>query len=94
MSETTYRLVLHKAAVREIRKLPKQTRARVKTAIDGLSARPVPPGAARLKGRTAAYRLRVCDYRVIYEVHATEIVIYIIGVAHRREVYLRLLRRR
>lgn len=94
MSETTYRLVLHKAAVREIRKLPTRIRQRVKAAIDRLITCPVPPGATRLKGRSAAYRLRVEDYRVIYEVHATEVVVYIVGVAHRREVYLRLLRRR
>ena len=46
------------------------------------------------KGRKGAYRIRVADYRLLYEVHATEIVVYVIGVAHRREVYLRLLRRR
>lgn len=47
-----------------------------------------------MKGRADAYRLRVCSYHVLYEVHATEIVVYVIGVAHRKEVYRRLLRRR
>ena len=41
-----------------------------------------------------AYRIRIADYRLLYEVHATEIVVYVIGAADRREVYLRLLRRR
>jgi len=36
----------------------------------------------------------VCDYRILYEVHATEVVVYVVAVAHRREVYRRILRRR
>jgi mRNA-degrading endonuclease RelE of RelBE toxin-antitoxin system len=38
--------------------------------------------------------LRIGDYRLLYEIHATEVVIYVLGVAHRRDVYVRLLRRR
>lgn len=94
MSVTRYRIVLHRAAVGEIRKLPAQIKNRVKSAIDGLGDEPVPVGAIRLKGRPNAYRLRVGDYRILYEVHATELVIYVVGVGHRREVYLRLVKRR
>jgi mRNA interferase RelE/StbE len=90
----SYRLVLHLAAVDEVRALPRPVRARVKAAIDGLAETPVPRGAARLRGRANAYRLRVGDYRIIYEVNVAEIVVYIVGVAHRKEVYRRLLRRR
>jgi mRNA interferase RelE/StbE len=94
MFGTRYRTVLHKAAVSEIRALPPSIKQRVKEVIDGLAEIPVPQGAARLKGRTNAYRIRFGDYRLIYEVHATEIVVYVVGVAHRKEVYKRLLRRR
>ena len=94
MSGTRYRIVLHKAAVAEIRALPPSIRQRVREAIDGLSENPCPRGAARLKGRANAYRIRFADYRLLYEVHATEIVVYVVGVAHRKEVYRRLLRRR
>jgi mRNA interferase RelE/StbE len=55
---------------------------------------PRPSSAERLKGRKNAFRIRVGQYRLLYEVHAWEIVVYVVGVAHRREVYLRLLRRR
>ena len=71
----------------------KEVRTRVKEAISVLASDPIPVGASRIRGRTNAYQLRVGDYRIIYEVHVTEIVVYVVGVAHRREVYRRILRR-
>ena len=62
--------------------------------IDDLSTDPIPRGAARLRGRENAYRIRIGDHRIVYEVHVTEVVVYIVGVAHRREVYRRILERR
>ncbi|MFQ5351477.1 MAG: type II toxin-antitoxin system RelE/ParE family toxin [Candidatus Binatia bacterium] len=94
MSAPIYRLVLHREAVSEIRRLPKKHRATVREILDGLASEPRPPGAVPLKGRKGAYRIRTGDYRILYEVHATEVVIYVVGLAHRREVYMRLLRRR
>ena len=94
MSGTSYRILLHREAVAEIRSLPKQTKESVKSAIELLRTDPRPAGAMKLRGRANAYRIRFGDHRLLYEVHATEIVIYVIGVAHRREVYKRLLRRR
>jgi mRNA interferase RelE/StbE len=90
----SYRLILHATAVDEIGALPKTIKPRVKAAIDSLAETPVSRAASRLKGRANAYRLRVGNYRIIYEVHAAEVVVYIVGVAHRKEVYRRLLRRR
>ena len=94
MSATTYSIVLHREAHREILALPKKMRAQVREVIDGLQRDSRPVGAVPLKGRKGAYRIRVGDYRVLYEVHATEIIVYVIGAAHRRELYVRLLRRR
>ena len=94
MSAKRYRLVLHREAASEIKALPKKVRLQVADIIDTLASEPRPPTAVALKGRKGAYRIRVADYRLVYEVHATEIVVYVIGVAHRREVYLKLLRRR
>lgn len=94
MSVKRYRLILHREAAREIKALPKKVRLQLGQIIDGLAADPRPAAAVALKGRKGAYRIRVADTRLLYEVHATEIVVYVIGVAHRREVYLKLLRRR
>ncbi len=78
---------------KEIEAIPPAPRRRIKDAISGLSANPVPVGASRIRGRVNAYRIRVDDYRIVYEVHVTEVVVYVVGVAHRREVYRRILRR-
>lgn len=66
----------------------------MKEVIDGLANHPTPLGAARLRGRENAYRIRIGNYRLVYEVHATEIVVYVVGVAHRREIYRTILKRR
>ena len=89
-----FRVVLHRAAVDEIQSLPAKTKEKVKLAIDQLADDPRPTTAAKLKGRPNAYRIRFGDYRLLYEVNATEILVYVIGVSHRREVYQRLLRRK
>ena len=94
MSAQKFEIVLHKAAAAEIHALPAKERALVRRTIDDLVENPVPVGAMRLRGRENAYRIRLGNYRILYEVHAIEIVIYVFGVAHRKEVYLRLLRRR
>jgi mRNA interferase RelE/StbE len=94
MSKQVFEVVLHREAARELRALPKKLRQRVSLVIDDLAVNPYRPDAAKLQGRANAYRIRFGDYRLLYEVHATEVVVYVIGVAHRKEVYLRLLRRR
>ena len=93
MSAQRFEVVLHALAWREFQGLPKPVRGRVRAAIDGLANEPVPVGALRLKGRLDAYRIRLGDYRILYEVHAIEIVVYVVGVGHRKDVYQRLLRR-
>jgi mRNA interferase RelE/StbE len=74
--------------------LPAATRRRVKEAIDTLAEVPIPLGATRLRGRDNAYRIRIGNYRLVYEVHATEIVVYVVGVGHRREIYRTILKKR
>ncbi len=94
MSAPKYRLVVHRAAVGEIESLSKKIKPKVIAAIDALAEDPRPPGAAALRGRKSAFRLRVGEYRVLYEIHATEIVVYVVAVGHRRDVYVRTVRRR
>lgn len=94
MSKTIYKVVLHQTVVSEIKKLPKKIKKRVTNIIGKLASEPIPIAAQRLKGRVNSYRIRVSDYRILYELHATEIVVYVIGVAHRKEVYRRLVRRK
>jgi mRNA interferase RelE/StbE len=93
MQKQTYKILLHSKVPRELKSLPKDIRHKAKETIDALASNPIPPAAAKLQGRMGCYRIRIGNYRIIYEVHVTEIVVYIVGIAHRKEVYRQILRR-
>lgn len=85
----TYQIVFTTAAAREIRKLPRLAQGRILDAIQDLSADPRPHGSKKLVGETSAWRIRVSDYRVIYEVLDDVMLITVVRARHRREVYPR-----
>ena len=74
------------SARRALAKLPLQMRKRIQVAIDDLAENPFPPGAKKLQG-DGGYRIRVGDYRVIYEVEHGLLTVLVIRIGHRREVY-------
>ncbi len=76
------------AALRELRKLDATATRRVLLAVTRLAADPRPPGVRALAGQPAGVlRIRVGDHRVIYHADDSRILITIVRVAHRREVY-------
>ena len=79
---------LRPAAVRALRKLDPQIRPRIQGAIALLAQNPRPPGARALRGRPGL-RIRVGDYRIIYVVEDDVLVVVVLTLAHRREVYER-----
>ncbi|MGH3382997.1 MAG: type II toxin-antitoxin system RelE family toxin [Nocardioidaceae bacterium] len=84
MSE--YRIELRPAAVRALRKLDPQVRRRVQGAIALLAHDPRPPGARALQGRPGL-RVRVGDYRIIYTVDNDVLLVVVVRLGHRRDVY-------
>jgi mRNA interferase RelE/StbE len=75
-------------ALRELRKLDKPAARRVLLAVTRLADDPRPPGARRLVGEpSGTVRLRVGDYRVVYLVDEGRILVTVVRVGHRREVY-------
>ena len=77
-----------KPALRELRKLDQQAVRRILVAVSGLAQQPRPTGTRQLAGQPAGIRrLRVGDYRVIYQVEDERVVVTVARVAHRREVY-------
>ncbi len=74
-------------AARSFRKLSRDVQARLSPSIESLKDDPRPPGSEKLKGSEDAYRIRVGDYRILYEVRDKELLVYIIEAGHRREVY-------
>jgi mRNA interferase RelE/StbE len=83
-----YRIEVRPAALRALRQLPPNVRPRVQGAIALLATEPRPPSARALRGRPG-YRVRVGDYRMIYAVHDDVLVIVVVTLGHRREVYER-----
>ena len=83
----TYQVEFTTAAARQVRKLPIPVRARVLAAVSELANDPRPHGAKKLVGERTAWRIRVGDYRVIYDVLEAQLTVTIVRAAHRREVY-------
>ena len=75
------------SARRELRKLPREVQLKLKERIDSLSSDPRPRGSKKLKGSDELWRVRVSDYRIVYEVRDKVLLVLVVRVAHRREVY-------
>jgi len=82
-----YRVELSKRAFRSLKKLDPRTRFRILEKLMSLREKPIPRGAAKLKGEKNAYRLRVGDYRILYKVLWEERTILIFKIEHRRKAY-------
>jgi mRNA interferase RelE/StbE len=85
----TYEVRLAPAAVRQLGKLDPPGRRRVQAAIDLLAEDPRPPGARQLVGGAGEWRVRTGDFRIIYDIRDRELVVLVIKVGHRRDVYER-----
>jgi mRNA interferase RelE/StbE len=81
-----YRIELRPAAVKALRRIDPQDRGRVQGAIALLGEDPRPPGARALQGRDG-YRVRVGNYRIIYTIRNDVLVVVVVTVGHRRDVY-------
>ena len=82
----SYRLQIKASAAKEIEALPKKDRQRVVARIQGLATDPRPPGCEKLSGHEH-YRVRQGDYRILYTVHDADLLVVVIKIGHRREVY-------
>lgn len=83
-----YKIELTRAAHRELAALQKNVLKRVDAKIQSLSENPHPHGVKKLEDNL--FRVRVGDYRIIYQVEPARIVIVVVRIRHRREVYRRL----
>ena len=86
----SYKVTLKPSVDKDLRALPKSVVARVMRVIESLSQEPLPRPTMKLEGSTALFRIRVGDYRIIYEINRNERQVVIHYVRHRREVYRKL----
>ena len=83
----TYRIEWKASALRELKRIDRQAVPRIIAAVESLADNPFPTGVRKLQGTEHTYRMRVADYRVLYEVYRSSIRIQIIRVRHRKDVY-------
>jgi mRNA interferase RelE/StbE len=83
----SYRIEVSATAEKQIRKLPREDQVRVLRAIRPLAIEAIPPGSRRVRGYDDVYRIRVGTYRILYRVEGRRLVIIILKIGHRREIY-------
>lgn len=81
------RIELKPSVVRQLAALQPRDRRRVARAIDALAAHPRPPGVDKLKGADDLWRVWVGDYRIVYTIADDRLLVLVVRVAHRRDVY-------
>ncbi len=85
----TYRVDIETVARRQMRSLPRAIAERIDAAVRALASEPRPPGCRQMAGYHNTYRLRIGDYRILYRIHDDVLVVLVVRVGHRREVYRR-----
>ncbi len=83
----TYRIELAPAAVRQLGSLPEKIQRRVSTKIEILASDPRPAGCRKLKGADNIYRVRVGDYRLLYQVRDSILLVLVVSVRKRGDAY-------
>lgn len=81
-----YNIRIEKNAIKQLKKVPPPYYNNIKAAILKLAHNPRPERCRKLKGRDA-YRIRISNYRVIYEIHDDILLILVITIGHRQDVY-------
>ncbi len=82
-----YRIEIRPAAVKDLQALPRKVLRQIDAKILALEEDPRPPGSKKLEGADDLWRIRSGDYRVIYQVRDTVLIVLVVRVRHRKDVY-------
>jgi mRNA interferase RelE/StbE len=83
----SFKLLWKRSAEKELRKLPREAIVRLANLAESLVENPFPTGVRKLAGTEHTYRVRAGDYRLVYSVEEQRLVIEVVRVGHRKEVY-------
>ena len=84
---TPYEVRLSRRAVRSLTSLERREQLRIRAALDLLADNPRPPNCVAMQGENSVYRVKVGDYRIVYEVLDGVLLIHVVRIGHRRDVY-------
>ncbi|MBI4211316.1 MAG: type II toxin-antitoxin system RelE/ParE family toxin [Deltaproteobacteria bacterium] len=82
-----YKIEVSKSAEKVLFQLPKEITSKIMLALQNLSLHPFPVGCRKLSGEENTFRIRVGKYRILYEIHQKEILIRVLKIGHRKDVY-------
>lgn len=82
----SYRVFIKASAAKELEAVPAKDRRRLATKIKALGSNPRPPGCEKLSGLDR-YRIRQGNYRVLYEIQGEVLIVLVVKVGHRKDVY-------
>ena len=86
-----YSVEFRPAVLKSMKRFPKRELRRIKKKIDNLAENLPDPATTKMKGNNTFHRIRVGDYRIVYEIHEDRLIILVVKVGHRKDVYKKLL---
>lgn len=86
-SGLTYQVEISRRAFKSLAGLSRPDQQRVRAVIDLLSETPRPRNAVKLSGQDGVYRVRAGNYRILYEVHDARLVVQVVRLGHRPDIY-------
>ena len=82
-----YEIIITKSIQKQLDNLPNNIQERVYDKISQLAEEPRPDGVVKLKGYDNEYRIRIGDYRLVYEIQDEQLIVLLLQCKHRRDVY-------
>lgn len=82
-----YKIEISSTAEKSLKKIPKKDLAKIVESIQILAVNPYPEGCRKLSGEECAYRIRQGNYRIIYEVEGEKLIILVLKIGHRKDIY-------
>lgn len=83
----SYKVEILKGAFKQLKKLSTEVQERIQIKIDELATEPRPNSVKKLKGQENTYRIRVGDYRILYEIFDDVLLVTVVEIGHRSKVY-------
>ncbi len=83
----SYKIEWKQSAIKELRKFDKSAISKIIEAVENLSTNPYPAGSRKLRAAEYTYRLRIGQYRIIYSIHSAMLIVEIIRIGHRKNIY-------
>ncbi|MGA2622181.1 MAG: type II toxin-antitoxin system RelE/ParE family toxin [Thermoguttaceae bacterium] len=84
---TPYEVFFKPSADRQLQKLPPDIQRRIVSELAAVALNPRPPGVVKMGGYENLWRIRIGNYRVLYEIHDDHLIVLVLRIAHRKDAY-------